>query len=183
MILGLDASTSTVGICIVDSKGQIVQNYFLKLKKQKELCTKGDVLKAELLSIASEHDIKHVFIEDYAQRMSRGTSSAQTITRLAAWNGICQYLSYQIFGVNPVVLNVIRARKSIGIPTTTKKKAGIPVKEQVFNWVTENIRSDWPTKVLQGGPNKGATVILDEARDMADAWVIAKAGYLSIETL
>ena len=69
MILGLDASTSTVGICIVDSKGQIVQNYFLKLKKQKELCTKGDVLKAELLSIASEHDIEHVFIEDYAQRM------------------------------------------------------------------------------------------------------------------
>lgn len=181
MILGLDASTSTVGICIVDSKGEIVQNYFLKLKKQKELCTKGDAMSVELKKIASEHDITHVFIEDYAQRMSRGTSSAQTITRLAAWNGICQYLSYQVFGVQPVVLNVTKSRKLLGIPTSTKKKAGIPVKEQVFNWVTENVRSDWPTKVLQGGPNKGTTVILEEARDMADAWVIAKAGYISLE--
>lgn len=181
MILGLDASTSTVGICIVDENGNIVQNNFLKLKKEKELCTKGDAMSVELKKIAAEHDITHVFIEDYAQRMSRGTSSAQTITKLAAWNGICQYLSYQIFEVEPVVLNVTKARKSLGIPTTTKKKAGIPVKEQVFNWVTENIRSDWPTKILKGGPNKGKEVILEEARDMADAWVIAKAGYISLK--
>ena len=181
MILGLDASTSTVGICILEKNGQIVQNYFLKLNKEKELCTKGDVLKKELEKIKSQFKIDSVFIEDYAQKMSRGTSSAQTITRLAAWNGICQYLTYFVFGVEPVLLNATKARKSLGIPTTTKKKAGIPVKDQVFNWVTENVKSDWPTKVLQGGPNKGQEIVIEEAKDMADAWVIAKAGYLSIE--
>ena len=36
MILGLDASTSTVGICILDENGEILQNYFLKLKSQKK---------------------------------------------------------------------------------------------------------------------------------------------------
>jgi hypothetical protein len=48
--------------------------------------------------------------------------------------------------------------------------------------VTENVKSDWPTKVLQGGPNKGQEIVIEEAKDMADAWVIAKAGYLSCET-
>ena len=51
MIIGLDASTRTVGICILDTNGAIVQNYFLKLDKQKELCTKGDTLRTELLDI------------------------------------------------------------------------------------------------------------------------------------
>ena len=183
MIVGLDASTSTVGICILDKNGEIVQNYFLKLKKQKELCTKGDVFKDELEKIASKYDVTQVFIEDYAQRMARGTSSAATITRLAAWNGICQYLSYQVFHVQPEVLNVARARKLLQIKTQSKKKTGIPVKDQVFTWVTNHLSAKWPTKVLQSGPRKGQEVILDEAKDMADAWVVAKAGYISSQTL
>ena len=183
MIIGLDASTRTVGISILDENGEIVQNYFLKLKSQKELCTKGDVFKDELERIAAKYDITQVFIEDYAQRMARGTSSAATITRLAAWNGICQYLSYQVFHVHPEVLNVARARKLLQIKTQSKKKTGIPVKDQVFAWVTEHLNAKWPTKVLQSGPRKGKEVILDEAKDMADAWVVAKAGYVSPQSL
>ena len=183
MIIGLDASTRTVGICILDEKGEIVQNYFLKLKSQKELCTKGDVLKDEFEKIQSKYDISRVCIEDYAQKMSRGTSSAQTITRLAAWNGICQYLSYQVFGCHPEMLNVARARKLLQIKTQSKKKAGKDVKQQVFEWVTEHLNPSWPTKILQSGPRKGQEIIIDEAYDMADAWVIAKAGYISEQTL
>jgi len=183
MILGLDASTSTVGICILGENADILQNYFLKLKKQKELCTKGDVLKDELEKLAAEYDITHVFIEDYALRMARGTSSAQTITKLAAWNGICQYLSYQIFKVEPEVLNVARARKLLKIKTQSKKKTGIPVKDQVFAWVTDHLSANWPTKVLQSGPRKGQEIIIEEAKDMADAWVVAKAGFIITQTL
>ena len=183
MILGLDASTSTVGICILDTNGAIVQNYYLKLDKQKELCTKGDTLRTELQDIKKKYKIQSVYIEDYAQKMSRGTSSAQTITRLAAWNGICQYLSYDIFGVQPEMLNVARARKSLSIKTQSKKKAGKDVKEQVFEWVTAHLDAKWPTKILQSGPRKGTEVIVKEAYDMADAWVVAKAGYISEETL
>ena len=183
MIIGLDASTRTVGICILAENGEIVQNYFLKLKSQKELCTKGDVLKDEFEKIQAKYDITHVFIEDYAQKMSRGTSSAQTITRLAAWNGICQYLSYQVFGCYPDMLNVARARKLLSIKTQSKKKAGKDVKQQVFEWVTNHLSPVWPTKILQSGPRKGQEVIVDEAYDMADAWVVAKAGYISLESL
>ena len=50
---------------------------------------------------------------------------------------------------------------------------------QVFAWVTDHLRAEWPTKILQSGPRKGQEVILDEAKDIADAWVVAKAGYVS----
>ena len=35
MILGLDASTSTVGICILDEKAEIVQKLFFEIKEAK----------------------------------------------------------------------------------------------------------------------------------------------------
>ena len=87
------------------------------------------------------------------------------------------------FHVQPEVLNVARARKLLQIKTQSKKKTGIPVKDQVFAWVTRHLNAEWPTKVLQSGPRKGQEIIIEEAKDMADAWVVAKAGYISSQVL
>ena len=57
------------------------------------------------------------------------------------------------------------------------------MKEQVFEWVTAHLAAKWPTKILQSGPRKGTEVIVKEAYDMADAWVVAKAGYVSEQSL
>ena len=81
------------------------------------------------------------------------------------------------------MLNVARARKLLSIKTQSKKKAGKDVKQQVFEWVTNHLSPTWPTKILQSGPRKGQEVIIDEAYDMADAWVVAKAGYISLGSL
>tara|TARA_B100001250_G_C19791398_1_gene786674 strand:+ start:1449 stop:1991 length:543 start_codon:yes stop_codon:yes gene_type:complete len=178
MILGLDASTNTVGISILDEKGEIVQLNFLKLSKWKSLHVKGDKLREEFEKIKSQYSITEIYIEEYAQRFSYGRSSASTITKLASWNGICQYISWNVFNVPPESLNVTRARKLVNIPTQSKKKAGKDVKQQVFEWVTDHLQYQWPTKVLQSGPRKGTEVILDESYDMCDAWVISKAGLL-----
>ena len=176
MILGLDASTSTVGAVILDNNGVIQYKEYLSLKKVKELTEKGEEFENFILDIASKHKIDGVYIEEYAQKMSRGSSSAYTITRLAAFNGIVQYICKKTFGIVPELLNCTAARKSCGIKVQSKKKVGISAKEQVFEWVSANIIKDLPKKILQSGPRKGLEVYINEASDITDAWVIAYAG-------
>ena len=179
MILGLDASTRTVGISILEQNGRVVQLNYLKLAKWKTLHEKGDQLRLKIEELKSQYEITEVYIEEYAQKFTYGRSSASTITRLAAWNGITQYICWDVLQVPPQTLNVTRARKIVKIPTQSKKKAGKDVKQQVFEWVSGHLKYDWPTKILQSGPRKGMEIVLDESYDMCDAWVIAKAGYFS----
>ena len=61
-----------------------------------------------------------------------------------------------------------------------KKK--LPTKEQVLDWVSNEITGEsflWPRKTLKSGPRKGSEVLLVECYDMADAYVIARAGQIS----
>jgi hypothetical protein len=108
-------------------------------------------------------------------------SSARTITRLAAFNGIVQYICYDVLGFIPELVSVSEARKLSGIKTQSKKKVGKEVKEQVFDWVDEHLQYSWPTKILQSGPRKNKEIIIPESRDMADAWVVANAGFVKIQ--
>ena len=176
MILGLDASTSTVGAVILNSKGEILYKDFLSLKKVKELTEKGEEFENFIMTLAEQYPITQVYIEEYAQKMSRGSSSAYTITRLAAFNGIVQFICKKTFSTVPILLNCTAARKTCGIKVQSKKKAGKSAKEQVFDWVSNNVIHDLPRKVLQSGPRKGLEVYINEASDITDAWVIAYAG-------
>ena len=175
MILGLDVSTAVVGYCVLDDNNDIVELDYVNLKKLKTLCTKSANLLASLRLINEKHKITEVYIEECLQRFSYGRSSAATITRLAAFNGITQYLCYDTFDIEPKLLNATSARKLLSIKTQSKKKCGKDVKQQVFEWVTQYLNMSWPTKILKGGPNKGSEVLLPECYDMADAWVIAAA--------
>lgn len=182
MILGLDASTATVGVSVLDMEGNVIFRDFLSLKKLDEIVHKGDVFDLYIRAIKEEYPIQHVFIEDYAQKMSKGSSSAYTITRLAAWNGIVQFACYKVFDVVPQVLNVNEARKACGIKVLSKKKCGLDGKSQVFEWVTKNVKGmeNPKTKVISSGSRKGVEVVIDEASDMTDAWVIAYAGFKGV---
>jgi len=99
---------------------------------------------------------------------------------LASFNGIIQYVSYEDFGVEPCLLNVNQARKSVGLKTQSQKKCGIQTKDQVFSWVKTQIKYQWPTKILKSGPRKGLCINLPECFDMADAYVIARAGFCTL---
>jgi len=180
MILGLDVSTSCTGICVISSTGEVVSMDWVSLAKEKNLVSKAEVLRKTLESIRDTHEITSIFIEEPMQRFSAGASSAQTITRLASFNGITQYLCFVIFELYPELLNVNNARKLLGIKTISRKKSGKSVKEQVFDWVTENLDKKWPTKILTSGPRKGMEVVIDESLDMADAYVIAKSGFVKL---
>ena len=181
MILGLDVSTSCTGICVISDSGELVKLDWVKLSKEKDLISKAQQLRNALENIRATYNITYIFIEEPLQRFSMGASSAATITKLASFNGISQYLCYSLFNITPELLNVTRARKSLNIKTMSKKKAGKSVKEQVFDWVSDYLKYDWPTKILKSGPRRGQKVILDECLDMADAFVIAKSGFVKLK--
>ena len=181
MILGLDVSTSNIGYAIIDLDGSLIDLGFISLSKKKCFIEKNKEVHKIFDELKSKFNIQYVFIEECLQRFSFGRSSASTIVTLALFNGSVQYISNLAFEKVPVVLNVNKARKSLQIKTQTQKKCGISIKEQVFQWVSDNLAYKWPTKILKGGPRKGQVVLIDQVYDMADAWVIARAGFIHLD--
>jgi Holliday junction resolvasome RuvABC endonuclease subunit len=181
MILGLDVSTATIGYTIIDDSGALIEMSYIPLSKTKGLTKKGFEFRRQLRIILQRNpSVDKVFIEECFQRFARGMSSARTITLLAAFNGITQYICEDELGITPALISVSACRSLVGIKTVSKKKAGKDVKEQVFEWVSAHLEYNWPTKILQSGPRKGQKIIINEARDMADAWVVAKAGLVKL---
>ena len=178
MILGLDVSTSTIGYSVLDLDGTLKELGYISLKKQKNLLEKAEEFRSVLINLKKKYQFSRVFIEEALQRYGRGMSSARTITLLAAFNGIIQYVNFKELDITPELISVSAARKSCGIKFVSKKKSGIPVKEQVFTWVSNHLQYEWPTKILRNGPRRGVEIQLPETRDMADAWVVSFAGYV-----
>ena len=183
-ILGLDISTSCTGWCVIDSNGVLVKQGYIDLKKQKSLFSKAGTVADTLSIVHLHHEITSVYIEENLQSFRRGFSSAQTLSTLAKFNGIVSFLCFKQFDFEPSFLNVNAARKSLGIKLVRKKEGGAPTKEQILEWVnkdleSQNIKYDWPYKVMKSGPRKGQTILRPECFDMADAYVIANAGFRS----
>lgn len=181
MILGLDVSTSTIGYCVLSKSGDLLEIGYIPLAKEKEITKKGAKFASWLSELILGYTVTAIYIEEPFQRYSPGMSSARTITRLAAFNGITQYICFECLGFIPELISVHEARKTCGIKTQSKKKTGKEVKEQVFEWVEKRLEYNWPTKILQSGPRKGLRVQLPETRDMADAWVVAQAGFVNLQ--
>ena len=181
MILGLDISTSCTGWSVLSSVGSLIDIGYIRLGKIETMYQKAETVKKVLEEIKEKHNIASVYIEQNLQAFRAGFSSAKTIDKLARFNGIISYIAHDVFDIDPDFLNVNRARKSLGITIVRKKDGGLPTKEQVFHWVSNEITENnflWPKKILKSGPRKGSEILMVECYDMADAYVIARAGYV-----
>ena len=175
--LGLDISTSCTGITILNSAGILERMLYVDTKKEKSLFSKAKMIKNKLLEVSSEWQISEVFVEENLQSFSTGMSSARTLLQLARINGIVSFCCYEIFGLEPQFLNVNSIRKECQMPID--RKSGIKIKEQVFQWVRQQLpKFDWPTKILKSGPNKGNVKLMECCYDMSDSYVIAYGGYI-----
>lgn len=171
MILGLDISTSVIGICVL-GKNSLEKIDFLNLEKSKNIFEKSERFKNYLLEIKKDYDITMIGVEENLQAFRPGLSSAKTIVTLARFNGICSYISQEILEREPIFVNVNSARKTLGIKIDRKSSKN--TKEQILEFVSALEPSiEWPTKVLKGGPRRGSVVLQKECYDMADAYVIA----------
>ena len=171
MILGLDISTSIVGIAVInpDTKELVVSEH-IDLTKIDSVFSKAELVGAELWQIGNNHAIKDLFIETALMKFIPGRSRADTIVKLAKFNGIVSWMCYDTFGLNPVYLNVNTARSLYGLsfPRGTK---GPKRKKMVIEAVIEKEKTAFKYEMARGGKNykKGTD-------DRADAVVIARAG-------
>ena len=172
--LGLDISTSCTGVCFLDEAGDIVSLSHIKYPGKLNLWEKADFTLIALKKIAEDEEVElnKFFVEESLQKFRPGLSSAKTLTTLSKFNGIVCYLTRQVFGLDPEPINVNTARKAVGL----KIPRGSNSKQIVHEWVSAETDFEWPTKILRGGPRKGQEVLIDACYDMADAYLIARAG-------
>lgn len=183
--LGLDISTSCTGYAIseVDSRGGTIKVILgsIKLDHLDGLTAKANHVKQVLEDLKKSYTFCTVYVEENMQAFRPGASSAQTLVKLAKFNGIVCYICSQVLGVEPTGVNVNHARKTLGINLQREKICGVSTKEQIYRWViTQPLLSDqkWPTKKMTSGPRKGAEVLETSAYDMADAFVVVISGPL-----
>jgi len=172
-ILGLDISTTTIGISTINKSldtGKIALcnveyfkppkdgNIFERLVKVKEFTS--DLLK--------RFDPDVVVIEDYARFMA-GSSGAATIIPLAIFNTTIGLTVFEKTGKEPVLMNVNTIRK--WIKTGEERLA----KEEIPEAVAHHLEIDFPYEMTKKGK------IAVESYDMADAIAVALAYLKSVE--
>lgn len=178
--LGLDISTSCTGWCILDSSCEIIDIGYIDTSKELNLFTKAKVVDSKIEDLRKRFTIENIFIEENLQSFRSGFSSAKTISTLAKFNGIVSFICFQKFSKEPIFFNVNSARKILGISIKRKKDGGLPVKEQLFNWAHDNVQYTFPRKTLKSGPRKGIDIPDPRSYDMVDAYIVAKAGIISL---
>ena len=180
--IGLDISTSIIGMSLFLGN-KLVKLMHVDLTKTKCMFDKAskfeEEFKQKILTDIEGKDlnIRHIYIEDTLQSFSRGLSSARTLMQLSRFNGIVSNISFRITRIKPVFINVNTARKLLGIKID--KNSDKDKKEQVMDWVGADLGGyDWPTKIISRGPNKGHVKYEKFCYDIADAYVICKAGII-----
>jgi Holliday junction resolvasome RuvABC endonuclease subunit len=186
-VLGLDISTSCTGWCVMDTDmslgSQGVDLGYIPMSSIKGSYNKAQMVLKELQDLRTKYEIEYIFIEENLQVFRAGLSSAKTLATLARFNGIISYLCEEEFSRSPIFLNVNKVRRDVGINIIRKSKGGKPTKEQVLDWTTKMLPEKtgfWPTKTLKSGPRKGHVILDPACYDMADAYVIARAGVMNI---
>ena len=169
MILGLDISTSIVGITVLDNKGQLKVCQSIDLRNKKlftDLLSKADEMNHKLNNLQSQYNVNHIFIEEPFMFFSSGKSTAKTMAVLQNFNGIISWLCFRIFGLKPQYVSANQARKICGI----KVPRGENSKKVVLQFVLDNVKDFSVEYTKHGNPRPGEA-------DRADSWVVAKAGY------
>jgi len=174
--LGLDISTTCVGVCLVDGSKNVLHLNAIKIPAELSMFDKADFVLKELNSVVGSHKLGRVIVEGHAKAFSKGFTSADTLFTLAKFNGLVSYLCWKQFGVVVTDVNVSSARKAVGFKNTKADKR--PVKEKVFEFVTATHPDlPWKKYVPKAGKNKGVEVYTPEMRDAADAWVIVMGAH------
>lgn len=175
--LGLDISTSIIGMCIFEEK-KFLKFYHLDLTKTKCIFKKSRLFEEKILEIYENHKFNSVYIEDTLQSFSRGLSSAKTLMTLSKFNGIVSFITNKVSGLVPVYINVNTARKTLGIKIDKNSKKD--KKMQVLEWVDKDLKEEfiWPKKITLKGKNIGVVKFEKYCYDIADAYVICKAGII-----
>lgn len=163
MILGLDVSTSIIGVCLLKDD-KIVKTDYIDLRKITGLLHKAKVVEDYIIHNLQEQDIKHVFIEQALMFFRRGGSTAKTMSTLQNFNGVVSWLCFKLLELEPQYVTPISARSKCGIKVPRGKKA----KDVVMEHFLES--GEFPIDYTRYGN------VQKYCYDIADAVIVAKAG-------
>tara|TARA_R100000005_G_scaffold55215_1_gene27380 strand:+ start:558 stop:1076 length:519 start_codon:yes stop_codon:yes gene_type:complete len=164
MILGLDVSTSIIGVCIYDDKKEkIVKTDYIDLRKVGGFLHKAQAVETYINNNLINKNIDYVFIEEALMFFRRGGSTAKTMAVLQRFNGIVSWLCFKTLAIEPRYITPISARSRCGIKVPRGKKA----KEVVMQHFIDN--KEFPIEYTRYGN------VQKYCYDIADAVVVAKA--------
>ena len=164
--LGLDISSSKVGIAVLDKNDDIVVSEVIKLKSNMPLEERAAKFEQRMREIDKHYVIYSVYVEEPALMFKGGKTTAQTMAKLQRFNGMCCYILFNIFNECPTMINPRTARAKVGIKVPRKTNA----KTFIIDWVTNRYEGSFKyEKKSHGNPRPGTD-------DRADAIVVALAG-------
>lgn len=177
IILGLDISTSNVGMCITDSDAsqasRILYASALPISSVQGLDAKSQAVKLTFESIKQKYNIDVVVIEEALVSYTKRKSTGHTISLLLRFNGIVSYIAKSVFNVPIFLKSFSEARASLGL----KPPKSVDIKEFILRWTKSRPEFDnfiWPTKIMKSGKQKNQERDQDFCYDIADAFVMAK---------
>jgi len=164
MILGLDVSTSIMGVCVLKDD-KVVHTDYVDMRKIGSFFEKAQKVENALKEIRKNFKIEYVFVEQALMFFRRGGSTAKTMSVLQRFNGIVSWQCYQIFNMEPNYVTPISARSKCGIKVARGKKAKEVVMEHFIKSQEFEI-----IYTRHGNVQK-------YCYDIADAIVVARAAY------
>jgi Holliday junction resolvasome RuvABC endonuclease subunit len=176
VVLGLDVSTSKIGLSIMDYNNNLISCQVIKLNSKDSLfkrCLELENILSKINGINYINNnnklyIKEVFIESPFMMFSGGKTTAMTMAKLQRFNGMVSYMVRREIGIEPVMIAANKARGLVGL----KLKRGDNTKLKVIEWVQNEYPKDFIVEYTRYGNPKPGT------DDKADSVVIAKAGLL-----
>lgn len=176
MILGLDISSSVVGISVLFPNGKLYVTHYIdlrtttKAKKEKfqdlydKLIHCVEYLENLKYSLG-DNKITQIHIEEALSKFQAGRSSIHTLAVLFKMNHALSFELYQIFGVKPQHWNPISVRKINGL----KIIKGKDVKQQVLKFAC-SVYPEFAKSLPENLPK------INPWLDVADSLLIARVG-------
>jgi len=166
VVLGLDVSSSKVGLAIIDFNHKLLEFQLTKFNSKKPLEDRCLELEQVVSAVAKKYSIKEIYIEAPFMMFSGGKTTAMTMSKLQRFNGMVSYMVRSLCAINSVQIAANKARGLIGL----KIKRGEDTKKKIIEWVSNEYPNQFIVELTRYGNPKPGT------DDMADAIVVALAG-------
>lgn len=128
-LIALDASTTTIGIAILDYDTdfniKLIHYCYFKPDKSKEQLKMVIEARDYIIKLAKLYKVNEFIIEDYVKFMGGG-STASTIIPLAILNSTLRIGALEKLKLEPVALNVLKIRHTIKLGPKPPKKEDVP---------------------------------------------------------
>jgi RNase H-fold protein (predicted Holliday junction resolvase) len=149
MVLGFDASTSTVGWAFSENKN-IIDAGFIDIKSKSTYKDKSFLVIDHVEKNINFSKVDKIYIEAALSAFASGFTSQQVIISLSRFNAVFEYILSERWKINIELLNVNTARKKVigkcrekGMKSKDFVKTYLEKIHPIHNFDVLNARGNW----------------------------------------